>query len=60
MKPYFVLDNMVAALFDTAGRLLRPQLRAAPGLPGSVYPDVRAYEVRGEDGKAVVGLFLHG
>ncbi len=57
VKPYFVLDNMVAALFDTAGRLFGLSFVPRPDCP-VYHPDVRAYEVRGEDGKAV-GLFLH-
>jgi peptidyl-dipeptidase Dcp len=57
VKPYFVLDNMVTALFETAGRLFG--LRFVPRGDCPLYhPDVRAYEVRGEDGKPV-GLFLH-
>jgi peptidyl-dipeptidase Dcp len=57
VKPYFVLDNMVAALFETAGRLFG--LSFVPRTDCPVYhPDVRAYEVRGEGG-TVVGLFLH-
>ncbi|HXO01726.1 MAG TPA: M3 family metallopeptidase, partial [Stellaceae bacterium] len=57
VKPYFALDNMVAALFDTAGRLFG--LSFAPRSDCPVYhPDVRAYEVRDPSGKAV-GLFLH-
>jgi peptidyl-dipeptidase Dcp len=57
VKPYFVLDNMVGALFETAGRLFG--LSFAPRSDCPVYhPDVRAYEVRGADGKAI-GLFLH-
>ena len=57
VKPYFVLDNMVAALFETAGRLFG--LSFAPRRDCPVYhPDVRAYEVLGQGG-ALVGLFLH-
>jgi len=57
VKPYFVLDNMVAALFDTAGRLFG--LSFSPRADCPVYhPDVRAYEVRDPSGKEV-GLFLH-
>ena len=57
VKPYFVLDTMVAALFETAGRLFG--VGFAPRSDCPVYhPDVRAYEVRGADGKAI-GLFLH-
>lgn len=57
VKPYFVLDNMVRAAFDTAGRLFG--LSFVPREDCPVYhPDVRPYEVRGEDGKPI-GLFLH-
>jgi peptidyl-dipeptidase Dcp len=57
VKPYFVLDNMVAALFDTAGRLFG--LSFVPRTDCPVYhPDVRTYEVRDRAGKTV-GLFLH-
>jgi peptidyl-dipeptidase Dcp len=57
VKPYFVLDNIVAAAFDCAGRLFglafvpRPDCRA-------YHEDVRVYEVRHRDG-AAIGLFLH-
>jgi len=57
VKPYFVLDNMVAAMFDAAGRLFGVSF--APRSDCPVYhPDVRAYEVRGADGK-MIGIFLH-
>jgi peptidyl-dipeptidase Dcp len=57
VKPYFVLDNIVAALFDTAGRLFG--LGFVPRTDCPVYhPDVCVYEVRDPSGKAV-GLFLH-
>src|SRR5215469_1456487 len=57
VKPYFVLDNMVAALFETAGRLFGISFAPRPDCP-VYHPDVRAYEVRGADDKAI-GLFLH-
>jgi peptidyl-dipeptidase Dcp len=57
VKPYFVLDNMVAALFATAGRLFGLSFAPRPDCP-VYHPDVRGYEVRGGDGKAI-GLFLH-
>ena len=56
MKPYFTLDRMLAAAFDTANRLFgirfveRPDLRA-------YHEDVRVFEVRGRD-DVVVGVFL--
>ncbi|HSV36228.1 MAG TPA: M3 family metallopeptidase [Ramlibacter sp.] len=56
LKPYFTLDNMIAAMFDCAGRLfgLRFIEQANPAL---YHPDVRLWEVRGRDG-ALVGIFL--
>ena len=56
LKPYFTLDNMIAAMFDCAGRLfgLRFIEQADPGL---YHPDVRLWEVRGRD-DALVGIFL--
>ncbi len=57
VKPYFVLDNMVQAAFDTAGRLFGLGFVPRPDCP-VYHPDVRAYEVRDADGKAI-GLFLH-
>ncbi|MDH5265204.1 MAG: M3 family metallopeptidase [Betaproteobacteria bacterium] len=56
LKPYFPLDRMLAAAFDTANRLFgiafveRPEIRA-------YHPDVRVFEVLGRDG-ATVGVFL--
>ncbi len=56
LKPYFPLERMLAAAFDTAQRLFgiafveRPDIRA-------YHPDVRVFEVRGRDAKPV-GLFL--
>ncbi len=56
MKPYFSLERMLAAAFDTANRLFgldfveRPDLRA-------YHPDVRIFEVRDRDEKPV-GVFL--
>ncbi|HWP11551.1 MAG TPA: M3 family metallopeptidase [Ramlibacter sp.] len=56
LKPYFALDNMIAAMFDCAGRLfgLRFVEQANPGL---YHPDVRLWEVRGRD-NALIGIFL--
>ena len=57
VKPYFVLDNMVRAAFDTAGRLFG--LSFAPRFDLPVYhPDVRVWEVRDRAG-VHLGLFLH-
>jgi peptidyl-dipeptidase Dcp len=57
LKPYFVLDNMVAAAFDTAHRLFGLDFVARPEL-SAYHPDVRVWEVRDRAG-GHVGLFLH-
>jgi peptidyl-dipeptidase Dcp len=57
VKPYFPLDRMVEAMFDTAQRLFG--VRFVPQPHVRVYhPDVKAYEVRGPDDR-LIGLFLH-
>ncbi|WP_029007634.1 M3 family metallopeptidase [Azospirillum halopraeferens] len=58
VKPYFVLENMVQAAFDCAGRLFGITFTERTDLP-LYHPDVRAYEVRETDGGRLVGLFLH-
>ena len=57
VKPYFVLDNMVAAAFDTARQLFGLTFTARGDLP-VYHPDVRVWEVRDQAGEHV-GLFLH-
>lgn len=57
VKPYFVLDDLVRAAFDTAERLFGVSFRERHGLP-LYHPDVRAYEVSDREGRPV-GLFLH-
>lgn len=57
VKPYFVLDNMVRAAFDTATRLFGVTFTERTGLP-VYHADVRVYEVQDADG-AHVGVFLH-
>ncbi len=56
VKPYFVLDRMLEAAFDCAGRLFGLRFVRRPDLP-VYHPDVRAYEVQGADGRTV-GVFL--
>jgi peptidyl-dipeptidase Dcp len=56
LKPYFSLDRMLGAAFDTANRLFGIHFVERPDLP-VYHPDVRAFEVRGPD-DAVVGIFL--
>jgi peptidyl-dipeptidase Dcp len=57
LKPYFVLDDMVRAAFDTAGRLFGISFVARLDCP-VYHPDVRAWEVRDPGGRPI-GLFLH-
>jgi peptidyl-dipeptidase Dcp len=57
VKPYFVLDDLVRAAFDTAERLFGVRFSERQGLP-LYHPDVRAYEVSDRDGR-LIGLFLH-
>ncbi len=57
IKPYFGLDNMVQAAFDTAGRLFGLTFTERDDFP-VYHPDVRVWEVRDESG-GHVGLFLH-
>jgi peptidyl-dipeptidase Dcp len=57
VKPFFVLDDMVEAAFDTARRLFGLGFRARPDL-GAYHPDVRVWEVRDRTG-AAIGLFLN-
>ena len=55
LKPYFQLEQLQQAVFDTAGRLFGLSFVPLPDLP-MYHPDVRAYEVRDADGH--VGIFL--
>jgi peptidyl-dipeptidase Dcp len=57
IKPYLVLDNMVAAAFDSARRLFGVDFTARPDLE-PYHRDVRAWEVRDRAG-VPIGLFLH-
>ncbi len=56
LKPYFTLDNMIAAMFDCAGRLFGLRFVEQQGL-ALYHPDVRAWEVQRADG-SLIGLFL--
>jgi peptidyl-dipeptidase Dcp len=56
LKPYFTLDNMIAAMFDCAQRLFG--LRFIEQHDAALYhPDVRLWEVRARD-DALIGVFL--
>ena len=54
-KPYFVLERMQQAAFDTATRLFGITFAELEGVP-LYHPDVRAWEVR--DAAGHVGVFL--
>ena len=55
LKPYFVLENIQQAAFDTASRLFGLSFEARPDIAG-YHPDMRAWEVRDAGGH--VGVFL--
>jgi peptidyl-dipeptidase Dcp len=55
VKPYLALDNMIAAAFDTAGRLFG--LSFTPVSLPLYHSDARAWEVKDKDGNDV-GLFI--
>ncbi|WP_428374499.1 M3 family metallopeptidase [Lichenicoccus sp.] len=60
MKPYFLLENMQRAAFDTATKLFGIAFTPRPEVP-VYHPDVRAYEVTRSTehgGGEHVGLFL--
>ena len=56
LKPYFALDNMIAAMFDCAGRLFGLKFTEQHDI-ALYHPDVRLWEVR-DRGDALVGIFL--
>ena len=55
IKPYFKLDNMVDAMFDSAGKTLRHDLHGKHRQRARVRPEVRTFEVK--RGDKLVGLF---
>ena len=56
LKPYFSLDNMIAAMFDCANRLFGLHFIELRDLVLH-HPDARLWEVRNDTG-ALVGLFI--
>jgi peptidyl-dipeptidase Dcp len=57
VKPYFVLDNMVKAMFWCAGRLFGIEFVPVEGVP-LYHPDVKLYEVRNTAEGTLQGIFL--
>ncbi|MFN3547421.1 MAG: M3 family metallopeptidase [Mesorhizobium sp.] len=49
LKPYFRLENIVAAAFDVANRLFSLTFEEKPGIV-AWHPDVRVFEVKNADG----------
>jgi len=58
IKPYFVLDNMVDAMFWAAGKLFGVEFREVKHVP-MYHPDVRLFEVRNTADDSLQGLFLN-
>ena len=56
LKPYFELNNMIAAAFDTAHRLFGLRFNERGDIP-VYHPDVRVWEVLNREGK-VIALFV--
>ncbi len=57
LKPYFELDNMIAASFYMAEQLYGLTFHEITGKVPAFHPDVRVWEVKRKDGGAYVGLF---
>ncbi|WP_332680722.1 M3 family metallopeptidase [Bosea sp. (in: a-proteobacteria)] len=57
LKPYLQLDRIIAAAFDTAGKLFGLSFAEKPELAG-YHPDVRIWEVSEEASGRHIGLFL--
>ena len=57
LKPYFLLDNVQAAVFDLAGRLYGLKFTERKDIP-VYHPDVRAFEVTDESGRFMAVFYL--
>lgn len=57
LKPYFQLDNMLAAMFDAAGRLYGIDFKEIHGVP-LYHPDARLFEVRDRSANELIGVFI--
>ena len=56
VKPYFALDNMIAAMFDCANRLFGITFAEQHG-HALHHPDARLWEVRGQQNE-LIGIFI--
>lgn len=57
LKPYFQLERMTAAMFDTAERLYGVSFKEIKGVP-LYHPDARLYEVKDKTSQEIVGVFI--
>lgn len=57
LKPYFQLDNMLAAMFEAAGRLYNISFKEIKGVPLH-HPDARLFEVLDKADGRLVGVYL--
>jgi len=57
LKPYFELNNMIAAIFWTAEQLYGLTFHEISGQVPVFHPDVRVWEVRDKESDRHVGLF---
>jgi len=58
VKPYFVLDNMVEAMFWAAGKLFGIEFKEVKGIP-LYHPDARIFEVRNRSDGSIRGIFIN-
>ncbi|MGB7288226.1 MAG: M3 family metallopeptidase [Salaquimonas sp.] len=52
LKPYFELENIIAACFDVAGRLFGIKIKEVKGV-AAYHPDVRVFKVTDAKGKQI-------
>ena len=57
LKPYFKLENVIAAIFDLANRLYGLQFKENTAIP-VYHPDVKAFEVSDEGGRFMALLYM--
>lgn len=57
IKPYFQLDNMIAAMFDAAGKLYDLDFKENTGDIPVFHPDIRTFIVTDKRDDSNVGLF---
>ncbi len=57
LKPYFKLENVIAAIFDLANRLYGLQFKENADIP-VYHPDVKAFEVSDESGRFMALLYM--